>query len=413
MWYNKTNHQSKQVESGGGIPLKIRKWRRIAAWVTAAAVIFCGATALAAGTAQDPVISRSYLETVFSAPVRDYLKTALDMMDVSVRSKLDGQRQALADYAAKRMGEVWAQSLTGQVQARVRELLSAQSAGPAASGMRQVTLNRGDTVTGTPGGSVIFVTGAGEIAGPAGSTVLNVTAGSLRTPGLAIKTGIWYMILADDGSGVRVTSDKASVLVRDGARAGYEAAYTVYADALQMLGLFKGTDKGYELERAPQRQEALIMLIRLLGEEPDALATEFRAPFTDMPGWADGPKYISYAYEKGYTNGTSASTFSPYADGTAEQYLTFVLRSLGYRDGEDFVWNTTSRDLAVQLGLVTRTELESIGRTGFMRDHVALISYRALGVRLKAGGGTLADRLLLRGVINWDQLEAASRIAGQ
>lgn len=413
MWYNKTDHQSKQVESGGGIPLKIRKWRRIAAWVTAAAVIFCGATALAAGTAQDPVISRSYLETVFSAPVRDYLKTALDMMDVSVRSKLDGQRQALADYAAKRMGEVWAQSLTGQVQARVRELLSAQSAGPAASGMRQVTLNRGDKVTGTPGGSVIFVTGAGEIAGPAGSTVLNVTAGSLRTPGLAIKTGIWYMILADDGSGVRVTSDKASVLVRDGARAGYEAAYTVYADALQMLGLFKGTDKGYELERAPQRQEALIMLIRLLGEEPDALATEFRAPFTDMPGWADGPKYISYAYEKGYTNGTSASTFSPYADGTAEQYLTFVLRSLGYRDGEDFVWNTTSRDLAVRLGLVTQAELESIGRTGFMRDHVALISYRALGVRLKAGGGTLADRLLLRGVINWDQLEAASRIAGQ
>lgn len=413
MWYNKTDHQSKQVESGGGIPLKIRKWRRIAAWVTAAAVIFCGATALAAGTAQDPVISRSYLETVFSASVRDYLKTALDMMDVSVRSKLDGQRQALADYAAKRMGEVWAQSLTGQVQARVRELLSAQSAGPAASGMRQVTLNRGDTVTGTPGGSVIFVTGAGEIAGPAGSTVLNVTAGSLRTPGLAIKTGIWYMILADDGSGVRVTSDKASVLVRDGARAGYEAAYTAYADALQMLGLFKGTDKGYELERAPQRQEALIMLIRLLGEEPDALATEFRAPFTDMPGWADGPKYISYAYEKGYTNGTSASTFSPYADGTAEQYLTFVLRSLGYRDGEDFVWNTTSRDLAVRLGLVTQAELESIGRTGFMRDHVALISYRALGVRLKAGGGTLADRLLLRGVINWDQLEAASRIAGQ
>ena len=393
--------------------MQIRKWRRIAAWALAAATVFCGATALAAGTAQDPVISRSYRETVFSTPVKDYLKTALDMMDVTVRGKLEGQKQAIADYAAKRMGEVWAQSLTGQVQTRVRELLSAQGAGQGAAGMRQATLRKGDVVTGTPGGSVIFVTGAGEIAGPAGSHVLNVTAGSLRTPGLAIKTGIWYMILADDGSGVRVTSDKASVLVRDGARAGYEAAYVSYADALQALGLFKGSDKGYELERAPQRQEALIMLIRLLGEEPDALAADFRAPFTDMPGWADGPKYISYAYEKGYTNGTSATTFSPYLDGTAEQYLTFVLRSLGYRDGEDFVWNTTSRNLAVRLGLLTQAELESIDRTGFMRDHVALISYRALGVRLKEGGGTLADRLLLRGVINWDQMEAAARIAGQ
>lgn len=393
--------------------MHIKKWRRVAAWTLAAAVIFCGATALAAGTAQDPVISRSYLAEIFSAPAENYLKTALDMMDVTVRGKVEGQKQAVADYVAGRMGEVWAQSLAGQVQSRVRELLSAQGAGQGKAGMRRVALKKGDIVTGTPGASVIFVTGAGEIAGPAGANVLNVTAGSLRTPGLAIKTGIWYMILADDGSGVRVTSDKASVLVRDGARAGYEAACGSYADALQMLGLFKGTDKGYELERAPQRQEALIMLIRLLGEEQDALATGFRAPFADMPGWADGPKYISYAYEKGYTNGTSANTFSPYLEGTAEQYLTFVLRSLGYRDGEDFIWNTTSRDLSVQLGLVTQAELDGIGRTGFLRDHVALISYRALGVRLKEGDGTLADRLLLRGVIHWDQLEAAARIAGQ
>ena len=61
------------------------------------------------------------------------------------------------------------------------------------------------------------------------------------------------------------------------------------ADALNQLGLFNGTDKGYELEKPLTRLEALIMLIRLSGKEIDALypEEELTHPFTDTPDWED------------------------------------------------------------------------------------------------------------------------------
>lgn len=394
----------------GWLSVNNRKWMRLTALGLTVLTLFFGATALAVDTVSDPLISRSYLQTVFSAPVGEYLDTARQMLDNSLQSKLEGLWSASSDYAAQKAAREMASGLTAQVSQRAQALLSAQRGGTVREGMRQVSLKKGDVITGTPGGSMIFLSGAGQIAGPSGAEVLNVTAGSTRAPGLAIKTGILYMILADDGSGIRVTSDTALVLVRDGARAGQEAQYTLYADALKQLGLFKGTGVGYELERAPTRQEALVMLIRLLGEEQDALACAAETPFRDPPTWADGKKYIAYGYTMGYTNGTSASTFSPTANSALEQYLTFVLRALGYRDGEDFVWNTTSRELAVQLGLVSRGELDAIGQTGFLRDHVVLISYRALSVRLKDSSVTLAERLMARDVITRAQLDEARKI---
>ena len=211
------------------------------------------------------------------------------------------------------------------------------------------------------------------------------------------------MILADDGSGVEVTSDAAVVLVKDGARAGYEVCYTAYADALKYLGLFLGDDSGYALDRAPSRIEALIMLIRLMGQESAALACGEPYPFRDAMAWKQGERYVAYGCLQGITNGTGNNSYSPYQNAALEQYLTFVLRSLGYQDGVDFVWNTTSRDLAQTLGLLTQT--------GFYRDHVALISWRALSAQLKSGG-TLAERRIDQGVFTRRQLQEAAFLAG-
>ena len=147
------------------------------------------------------------------------------------------------------------------------------------------------------------------------------------------------------------------------------------------------------------------MLIRLLGEESAALAADPVTPFSDLTDWVDGQRYVAYGYRMRYTNGTSNTTFSPTAAATMEQYLTFVLRALGYQDGVDFVWNTTSRDLAQQIGLLSAQELADIARDGFKRDHVVAISYRALDCELQNGSGTLADRLVSAGVVTHRQLE--------
>lgn len=386
------------------------KYRRLVAAALAACALFTGATVLAAGTAEDPLISRSYLETVFTTPLETYLQTALDAARATVDSKVQGIRTTAEAYAREQVARSYADQLGEAVLARAEELAANLSQTALTGGMTQRTLAKGDQITGPAGASVMFISGAGKVIGPAGSEIINITAGGVRKPGPAIRTGILYMMAADDGSGIEVTSDTAVVLVRDGARAGYEVEYTAYAEALNLLGLFRGTGTGYELERSPSRVEALVMLIRLLGEESAALSGDAVTPFSDLDIWAEGKQCVAYGYRLHYTNGTGATTFGPNLDASVEQYFTFVLRALGYVDGTDFVWNTTSRDLARSLGLVTDGELAAIDRDGFRRDHVALISWRALSCPLKDGSGLLSDRLVNNGCFTRTQLEAAAAL---
>ncbi len=388
------------------------KYRRVIAALLVAATLFTGATALAAGTAADPLVTKGHLKEVFDQPLENYVNTALEGIRASLQAKTDGMKAVADQYAREKVAQAYADSLSEAVLARVQELMQGTAQTTLTKGMTQRTLKKGDQITGPAGASVLFVSGMGKIIGPAGSEILNITAAGTRQPGADIRAGILYMMVADNGSGIQVTSDSAVVLVKDGARAGYEPRYTAYADALKTLGLFRGSNLGYELERAPSRTEALIMLIRLLGEESAALSGDAVTPFNDLTIWAEGKQYVAYGYRMRYTNGTGATTFSPNMAGTLEQYLTFVLRALGYQDGTDFVWNTTSRDLAVSLGILTADELTAVQRDGFKRDHVALISYRALACPLRDGSGTLGDRLVASGVLTWDLLEEAVRMVG-
>ena len=54
-----------------------------------------------------------------------------------------------------------------------------------------------------------------------------------------------------------------------------------HAKALNSLGVFQGTDSGYDLESAPNRSQGITMLIRLLGKESAALGKNWKHPFTD------------------------------------------------------------------------------------------------------------------------------------
>ena len=108
------------------------------------------------------------------------------------------------------------------------------------------------------------------------------------------------------------------------------------ADKLNLLGLFKGTDAGYQLDQPSTRIQGIVMLIRLLGKENDALNETRTAPFNDV-GW--GKEYTSYAYNTGLTKGTGATTFTPNKQIKAIEYVTFLLRALGYSEEKgDFTW---------------------------------------------------------------------------
>ena len=163
------------------------------------------------------------------------------------------------------------------------------------------------------------------------------------------------------------------------------------ARTLQALGLFSGTDQGFELTRVPSRVEGAVMLVRLLGKGEYAIHQNFPHPFKDVPAWAN--PYIGYMYTAGLTAGTGPLTFSPDLPLTTNQYLSFVLRSLGYSDQNgDFQWDKAI-DKSADIGLIdssTRKELE----TSFRRDEMVLVSYLSLKNNLKDSNYTLLQKLV-------------------
>ena len=171
-----------------------------------------------------------------------------------------------------------------------------------------------------------------------------------------------------------------------------QAAWTLYH-----YGIFQGiaTDsRGFPvlaLDRTPTRAEGVTMLVRLLGKESAALNGSWTTPFTDVPAWA--APYVGYAYENGLTNGVSETEFAPGTPIRATEYLTLVLRALGYETGKDFDWDRAwvlSNKLEITDG-----EYKSLDDP-FDRGDVAWISLRALDAKKKSTlFGTLRGDLKL------------------
>ena len=149
------------------------------------------------------------------------------------------------------------------------------------------------------------------------------------------------------------------------------------ADNLYELGLFSGTGTNadgtpiYDLDRAPTRHEAVTMLVGLLGKKDEALSGTWDIPFTDVADWAK--PFVGYAYTNGLTSGTSATTFGGNDLISAAQYLTFVLKVLGYEAGTDFQWNK-AWELSDHIGLTNFGEYGA--DSTFTRGDVAILSLR-------------------------------------
>ena len=180
------------------------------------------------------------------------------------------------------------------------------------------------------------------------------------------------------------------------------AAAEYYADQLKALGLFRGSDTGYELSRSLSRIEALVMVVRLLGQENTAQQGNYANPFADMAGanWSWAWPYVGYAYQTGLTNGTGDGNFDPEVKATPQMYVTFVLRALGYGDADVESNNLYSEALSFGTGiegLLTNSQDPyrlTLVEGSFWRADAVDLAFRALMLdnAMKDGGG-LYDRL--------------------
>lgn len=196
------------------------------------------------------------------------------------------------------------------------------------------------------------------------------------------------------------------------ASAADAAEATQAAETLYALGLFRGTGTHadgtpiYDLDKTPTRNQAIIMLVRLLGKENEALAGTWEIPFTDV---ADSVRpYVGYAYANGLTNGYTATTYCGTNPIRANQYITFVLRALGYKSGEDFEVGT-AWTLSDALG-ITHGQYNAANAAAFIRGDVTQISVNALPVQQKASAETLSGKLIREGVFTEDQYRASVKL---
>ena len=332
-------------------------------------------TAAGGGSQGDPLISLSYLTGTFLQSLDGAVDTRLDAADEAVRAAM-GQSPVLPE-------------------------------GPA--GLEEHTLKEGDVLSGATG-LVVVPLGGGVRLDVSGGAVVDATAGEEVLPGRLLPANHRY-IVAENAQAEFTVTTPAAVLSYEGGGALTRSLSTDYyaaACALREAGLFLGTGsgvgEGFDLYLAPTRGESLVMFLRLLGEEADALAAAGTHPFTDVPGWLS--PYVAWAWQRGYTRGVAADRFGSGQPVTAVEYEEFLLRALGYSAAgvDDY---TTSLERALSFGALTQGEYAMLREEVFLRAHTAYVSWYCLDMPLSGGGETLARRLIAAGRMTEEQLEAA------
>lgn len=309
--------------------------------------IICFATATG-GTKDDPVMSQDKVETLIETLVLD-----------SVTEKME---------AMSPTDEFFAQWLVDN---------------------DKISYVLGDTITNiTQGDKITVRTGSATLSGT--GSLINVSTGAISENPTSLALNTQYIVTEDSNFTVKVTSLSSKINIQGSYKVtpAYNINYESYAQALDYMGLFKGTEYSYELERPATRTEALIMLIRLIGEEDQALLSTAKHPFTDVASWAEC--YVSYAYEKGYTIGVTDTIFGSDSYVKDLDFYTFLLRVLEYSDDIDFTW-LTAQQKAQDFGIIPST----FGtKDPFYRDYIAYTSFSALSVNIKDTEQTLAEKLI-------------------
>lgn len=167
------------------------------------------------------------------------------------------------------------------------------------------------------------------------------------------------------------------------------------AQMLYDLGLFKGTDKGFALEKSMTRAEASVMLTRLLGAEKTALAGNWKHPFTDVPQWAD--KYVGWLYQNGLTKGVSATLYGSQRNVTCGQYCIFLTRA--HLDADSYQGTA----------FVDNDEVRQTDEEGFIRGDAVSLSARLLSTNYAKNGDesdrSVAEKLIDDGVFTVEQFK--------
>lgn len=341
-------------------------------YVLALALVLFMAAALTAysagGDQSDPVPTQSYVQKIW-----------MPELMTQTKSQANTQLQKFYNTALQDLAKTVAEQNEAADASRTQNRRS----------FGRLVLKQGDVLVPTPGCKLTLYSGSILCD----ESLIDVTNGTKAADKLKPLT--LYMQGDAQSPGLTVTTATAELLVGGTYRLTPSAAvnYGSLADALSKMGLFRGMTTGYELEGGTTRAQGLVMFLRLMGLEEEALKCTDPVPFADVPATHWAHPYVSYAYYSGLTTGVSATAFQPDAAVTAQHYLTFLLRALQYAEGSQFGYSTVLTD-AVTLELFSQNEVTVIGSGPFLRGKMVYLSYYALFCENSQSGELLLESLI-------------------
>ena len=335
-----------------------------------AVILLAAAILVSAAAASESLISKSYLTNTYLPDVEKQVSQRIEeKTEDTYQAALNDLNQKHSTYLALAGGEQsYAASLT------------------------DLRFKKGDVVTLSTGSGGMLLAGSASWSFTGGA-VVDVTAGQTAASGSALAVRHRYLAGENTTASVTITSDTAVLSVEGyySVASGSGVDYNTLADALFEMGLFQGSGtaygSGYDLEVPSTRIMGVVMFLRLIGEEQAALSSTAANPFADTPDWCD--RYVAYAFEKGYTNGVGENAagqllFAPDRQISANEYMTLILRALGYTDSgttPDFTWDTAVSK-SVAYGVLTSGEQAMLNQSSFLRAQVVYLSYFSLNASM-------------------------------
>jgi len=187
------------------------------------------------------------------------------------------------------------------------------------------------------------------------------------------------------------------------------------AQALQAIGLFKGTGSSFDLDLKLSREQGMALVVRALGAEATALAMSEAEIEAQLAKVADADSiatwarpYAAYMVKNDLTKGIGGApagqiNYGAQLDLYADEFVILLLRAMGYPNVEkNNVW-----DLAVEAKLLTAGQAVSLKFNGtIIRDDVVGVLYNAVKSGVCADGNSLIGKLIASGAV--DQAAAAA-----
>lgn len=179
----------------------------------------------------------------------------------------------------------------------------------------------------------------------------------------------------------------------------FGAAFAEHADTadkveagafLEAVGVLEGDEEGdLMLDETLLRRDMVILLSRLMGEEETA--KDFPAESLTFEDITDDfyNGYIAWSVNNGLIEGHSETVFGFNENVTAQQYVTVLMRALGYsEEAEDY---DAALETAKELGLCEGLELENDDQV--VRGQMAVMTLNTLATQMKDSEVTLAEDL--------------------